>query len=307
MIELEPPVVSVPVEGGDLTVGGYNGAGDSGALPSAAPVLAVHGITANHRCWPLVAAALPHVRVIAPDLRGRGRSNTVAGAAGLRQHAADLIAVLDTLEVQTAHLVAHSMGAFVSVVTAALHPDRVLSLTLIDGGLPLVRPASVSPTASGTELLGPAGERLSMTFASRDEYRQFWQRHPAFADQWSPTVQGYVDYDLDGTEPSLRPSAALQAVSADVVELYGPDWYVEAMAAVRAPTTFLRAPRGLLNESTALYAPGFADDQRALTPLRVVEVDDVNHYTIVLAEHGATAVADEVRRAIASTAAASPH
>ncbi|WP_297602765.1 alpha/beta fold hydrolase [Microcella sp.] len=307
MIELEPPVVSVPVEGGDLAVGVYNGADDAAVHSGAAPVLAVHGITANHRCWPLVAAALPHVRLIAPDLRGRGRSSSVAGAAGLRQHAADLIAVLDALEVPAAHLVAHSMGAFVSVVTAALHPDRVLTLTLVDGGLPLQRPASVSPTASGTELLGPAGERLSMTFASREEYRQFWHRHPAFAEQWSPVVQGYVDYDLEGVEPALRPSAVLQAVSADVVELYGPDWYLEALRAVRAPASFLRAPRGLLNEPTALYAPGHADDQRALTPLRVVEIDDVNHYTIVLAQHGAAAVAEEVGRAIASTAEVSSH
>ena len=307
MIELEPPVVSVPVDGGDLAVGIYNGAVSGDSAHQSEPVLAVHGITANHRCWPLVAAAIPNVRVIAPDLRGRGRSNSVAGAAGLRQHAADLIAVLDALEVRAAHLVAHSMGAFVSVVAAALHPDRVLSLTLVDGGLPLVRPASVSPSASGTELLGPAGDRLSMTFTSRDEYRQFWRRHPAFADQWSSTVQGYVDYDLDGVEPALRPSAMLQAVSTDVVELYGPDWYLDALSAVRAPASFLRAPRGLLNESTALYAQGYAEGQSALRSLRVVEVDDVNHYTIVLAQHGATAVAEEVRRAIASTAEVSPH
>ena len=38
-------------------------------------VLAIHGITANGRCWDTVAALLPERRILAPDLRGRARSN----------------------------------------------------------------------------------------------------------------------------------------------------------------------------------------------------------------------------------------
>lgn len=289
MIELDPPRMSVAVPGGDLAVGIYN----ASAVDSV-PVLAVHGITANHRCWPLVAEALPEVRIIAPDLRGRGRSSAVEGAAGLRRHADDLVAVLDALDTPAVHVVAHSMGAFVAVLLAASHPERALSLTLIDGGLPL------DPPAAGTSVLGPAGDRLSMTFASVDDYRDFWRRHPAFADHWSPTVEGYVDYDLLGSAPTLRPSGVLASVETDASELFGPDWYLEAMQAVDAPAVFLRAPRGLLDEPRALYAPGRADVEPRLRGMRVVEVDDVNHYTIVLAGEGARAVAAEVRRTMRS-------
>ncbi|MDO9589636.1 MAG: alpha/beta fold hydrolase [Microcella sp.] len=302
MIELDPLRLSVAVPGGDLAVGVFNGDVRDGV-----PVLAVHGITANHRCWPLVAEALPGVRIIAPDLRGRGRSNEVRGEAGLRQHAADLIAVLDALEVPTVHLLAHSMGAFVAVLAAAHHPERVLSLTLVDGGLPLGAPPTAATSAPGTSVLGPAGDRLSMTFTSADEYRGFWQRHPAFADHWSPTVQGYVDYDLVGTAPRLHPSGVLAAVEADAAELYGPPWYLDAMQEVRAPSTFVRAPRGLLDEPKALYAPGRAELEPRLPGMRVVEVDDVNHYTIVLARHGAAVVADEVRRLMAVAETTTPH
>jgi pimeloyl-ACP methyl ester carboxylesterase len=289
MIELDPPRVSVAVPGGDLAVGIYNASALDGV-----PVLAVHGITANHRCWPLVAEALPEVRIIAPDLRGRGRSSAVDGPAGLRRHADDLVAVLDALDAPAVHVVAHSMGAFVAVLLAAGHPERVLSLTLIDGGLPL------DPPAAGTSVLGPAGDRLSMTFASVDDYRDFWRRHPAFADHWSPTVEGYVDYDLLGSAPNLRPSGVLASVETDASELFGPDWYLEAMQAVDAPAVFLRAPRGLLDEPRALYAPGRADVEPRLRGMQVVEVDDVNHYTIVLARDGARAVAAEVRRTMQS-------
>jgi hypothetical protein len=87
-------------------------------------------------------------------------------------------------------------------------------------------------------------------------------------------------------------------VQADAAELYGPDWYLDALSAVDAPVTFLRAPRGLLNEPEGLYAPGRADAETRLRGLRLVEVGDVNHYTIVLGEAGASAVAAEVQRAI---------
>lgn len=291
MIELEPPRTAVDVAGGELTVGLFNDGVRDGA-----PILAVHGITASHRCWPFVAAAVPEVRVIAPDLRGRGGSRDVQGSAGLRRHADDLIAVLDALEVPAAHLVAHSMGAFVAVLIAARDPERVLSLTLVDGGLPLDAPAP----AAGTSMLGPARDRLTMTFSSAEGYRNFWRRHPAFADHWTDAVVGYVDYDLVGTAPHLRPSAVLASVETDAAELYGPEWYLEAMRAVDAPATFLRAPRGLLDEPHALYAVDRANTEPCLRSLRVVEVDDVNHYTIVLARHGAAAVADELRRSMSS-------
>lgn len=52
-------------------------------------VLAIHGITASHYSWPFLARALPDTRIIAPDLRGRARSNLLPGPYGMRRHAAD--------------------------------------------------------------------------------------------------------------------------------------------------------------------------------------------------------------------------
>src|SRR5690606_9508333 len=93
----------------------------------------------------LVAHLLKGVRVLAPDLRGRGRSNQLPGPYGMPQHADDLAAVLDHFGVETALIVGHSMGAFVSVVLSHRHPERVSELILVDGGLPLAVPANVSP------------------------------------------------------------------------------------------------------------------------------------------------------------------
>lgn len=292
-----PRTVRVPVDGGELTCGVW-GPED----PDAPVVLAVHGITAHHRCWPLVAEALSEgpagVRVVAPDLRGRGRSAGLPAPYGLERHARDLEQVLDHLGVREVTLVGHSMGAFVVLTLAALVGERATGLVLVDGGLPLAAPAGgvPSPTATPDDVLGPAAQRLRMTFESHEAYRDFWREHPAFADDWSPVVEGYVDYDLEGEAPHLRPSAAVAAVAADAAQLFGGRTYEQAMRSLTLPTVFLRAPRGLMDEPQALYAPDAAERARALVPhLRDVEVDDVNHYTIVLAPRGAEAVVAAVR------------
>ncbi|MHC9044748.1 alpha/beta hydrolase [Microbacterium saperdae] len=264
--------------------------GPSDAGPA---LLAIHGITANGRSWETVAAHLPQHRVLAPDLRGRGRSNGLPGPYGLQQHALDLAAVLDADGGGARIVLGHSMGAFVAVALAGARPDLVDRLVLVDGGLPLALPGGVT-SAEGLDigaLLGPAAQRLSMEFAADDAYLDFWRRHPAFLRDWSPAVESYARYDLDGEPPHRRPSTVPAAMLQDGAELYGPDWYVDALRSLRMPVTVLRAPRGL-TDAEPLYAPGALEGFRGLVrDLMIVEVDDVNHYTILFADRGAAQVA----------------
>ncbi len=289
----------VPVEGGELAVGTFGS-----QEPDAPTVIAAHGITASHRAWLTVAGDLPELRIIAPDLRGRGRSNALPGPFGLRKHAADLERVLDHLHLERSLALGHSMGGFVVVALAASVPERISSLVLVDGGLPLEAPNGVSPDDVPMSLLGPAAGRLQMTFESREAYRDFWRGHPAFADGLTADVLDYLDYDLDGEAPGLHASGSVDAVTSDAQELYGPSWYLDALRILRergTPASVLRAPRGLLDDPPGLYAPGRLEAAKTLLPqLEIVEVDDVNHYTIAMAEPGASTVARVVRSALAA-------
>lgn len=281
----------VPVAGGELCGGQWRGGQET-------TVLAIHGITASHLTWPWLADRLPESRVIAPDLRGRARSNALPGPYGLRRHADDLAALLDFLEVDRAVVVGHSMGAFVAVWLAHLYPDRVDSLVLVDGGLPIARDAGIDPLL----MLGPAAERLSQTFESEQAYLDFWHGHPAFLADWSPQVADFARYDLDGTVPALHPSARFAAVAENVMELDGSDGYAEALAGLSLPIDFLRAPRGLQNEPTALYERSIVTDWATRLPtLTAHEVDNVNHYTIVMSDRGADRVAQAVNQHIPAT------
>ena len=173
-------------------------------------MLLIHGVTASHLSWPLVAERLPGVRVIAPDLRGRGRSNGVRGPAGLAAHARDLVAVLDALDVDRAVVVGHSMGAFVALVLGDLYPERVSRLVLVDGGLPLDVPAGLSPDEVIQLVLGPTAERLAMRFASVDDVPGLLARAPGVPRDWSPALEAYLAYDLVGEAPGPAPGDELR-------------------------------------------------------------------------------------------------
>lgn len=264
-------------------------------------VLLIHGVTASHLSWLAVAERLPDARVIAPDLRGRGRSNGLVGPAGLAAHARDLADVLDALEVERAVAVGHSMGAFVALVFGDVHSERVSRVVLVDGGLPLDLPAGLSSDEVIRLVLGPTAERLAMRFSSVDEYLDFWRAHPAFRRDWSPTLETYLAYDLVGAAPELRPATSYATLEEDSIDQNTGTAIAHALAELRHPTVMLTAERGLLDQVPPLYSaerlPGLI---AAYAGLRHQAVGDVNHYTIVLSERGADAVAAAVRAELAA-------
>jgi pimeloyl-ACP methyl ester carboxylesterase len=282
----------VAVPGGELSIGVHEPAG-----PAAATVLLVHGVTASHRAWDLVRPELEGMRVIAPDLRGRGRSRDVAGDAGFAAHADDLAAVLRALDVDRALVVGHSMGAFVAVVFAHRHPDLVSRLLLVDGGLPLAVPEGVDLDAVIAAILGPTAARLSMRFATVDDYLDFWRRHPAFPEPWPPGLEDYFAYDLvDDGEGMRRPATRYETAAADTADMTAGAALPAALAALRHPTRLLTVPRGLQNEPPGLYAPEHLAALLAGLPQIMHErIPGFNHYSIVMSPAGARLVADRVR------------
>ncbi|MGH8826521.1 MAG: alpha/beta hydrolase, partial [Jiangellaceae bacterium] len=175
-------------------------------------------------------------------------------------------------------------------------PALVTALLLVDGGLPLDAPPGVGVDEAVQAVLGPAAERLAMTFPSRAAYRKFWQQHPAFVDDWSPAVADYVDYDLFGDEPRLRPSTSFDALAADSRDITLGTALPKALERLRHPARLLLAERGMLDQLPPLYPDDALAPWRGKQPrLRIDRVDGVNHYTITMHERGITHVAEAVR------------
>jgi pimeloyl-ACP methyl ester carboxylesterase len=101
----------------------------TGAGPT---VVFVHGFPdlalGWHRQLPAVASAGFHA--VAPDMRGYGDSSCPAAVTdySLTELTADLVALLDALEVEKAIFVGHDWGGFVVWGMAALHPERVAGI-----------------------------------------------------------------------------------------------------------------------------------------------------------------------------------
>jgi lipase len=294
--------VDVPVAGGTLRVGLW---GSSGPV-----IVCAHGITANHTQFAWFAEQLgPGYRIVAPDLRGRGRSNAITGPWGMAAHAADVVAVLDHLGIAQADLLlGHSMGGFVAAVAAAQAPERFARVLMVDGGVPLMNVRFIAwlPFSNWFieklthKIIGPSLTRLGMTFASREAYRDFWRPHPALAGDWSPYLEQYVDYDLVGEAPALRASTLKEPLLRDVRTQLVEDLVPRSLAQIRCPVRFLRAPRGIMNDK-ALYAEDkLARVTRGIPQFTSATIPDVNHYTIMLSDRGAHAVAAEVRSMLAA-------
>lgn len=288
---------TVAVDGGDLLVARW---GSEGPV-----ILAIHGITASHREFVALAEALPQpCQLVAPDLRGRGGSRSIRGPWGMEAHARDMVALLDALGLPRADVVlGHSMGGFVAAVMAARYPTRCGELLLVDGGLAIMPPIAFHrlPWVGDWiirklvhKVLGPALERLQMTFESDQAYRDYWRQHPALCDDWSAYIEDYLDYDLYGEPPALRPSTNEEALLQDVRTQLFEDIVPVALQQVPGPVRFLRAPRGLMNEK-ALYSPQrVAKGSKGVAGFSCTDIDNTNHYTILLSAHGAAAVAGEI-------------
>ncbi len=271
-------LLDVPVDGGDLRVLLW-GNGKQVAV-------GVHGITGSAMAWQAVARQMPSDWTLAaPDLRGRGHSAGLPGPYGLKQHAADVAAVLRHLGGRPV-LAGHSMGAYVALLTNDAH--RARRLVLIDGGLPL-------PVPEGTDIetvIGPALTRLRETFPDTEAYLDFWRAHPALAGHWTADVGAYVRYDLTGEEGRLRSRVVEDAVRVDGAEVLVEKPFAEALGRLPEPTRLLTAPAGMFGAPPGLIpAETVAAWQERAPKLRPQLVPEVNHYTILFDRQAAAAVA----------------
>lgn len=213
----------------------------------------------------------------------------------MRAHAADLVAVLDALEIDSVPIVGHSMGGFVAVVFAHVAPERVERLVLVDGGLPLDAPAGLSPDELVQAILGPTAERLSMRFESEDAYLDFWKAHPAFQDSWDEHLEAYFRYDLVPVDGGYRASASLETTREDTIDLNTGTAIGDALHALPTfakPIVLMTVPRGLQDEPPGLYpSDRVATLLRKLPQIEHVPVEGFNHYTIVMSEAGSSVIA----------------
>ena len=222
--------------------------------PTGPAIVMLHGLSDSWRSFEPVFAALPtDVRAVAVSLRGHGDAGQPAAGYDLTSLAADVVSLLEQLELDEVVLVGHSLGAAVALQVARQAPDRLHALVLIGAfATPTEHPLVAELAAAVAELKDPVDR--------------------AFIEEFQAgTVHGDVPdpYMLQVVAESAKvPARAWQGaldgfIAAD---------HLGAAAAVSVPTTLLWGDRDA-------YVPR-ADQNRllALLPSARLEVyEDTGH------------------------------
>ena len=90
-----------------------------------------NGVFMNTTSWPQLPELSRRYRVLAYDMRGQGQSEHPAGEYSLDLHADDLVALMDALRLEKAHMVGTSYGGELNLVMGIRHPERCRSLVII--------------------------------------------------------------------------------------------------------------------------------------------------------------------------------
>ena len=172
---------------------------DSG---TGSPVVLLHGWPDTAELWRHQVPALLDggYRVIAPDLRGFGKSSKPAEVeAYTAPHlVGDVVGLLDHLSIERAHLVGHDWGAAIAWMTAAFQPNRVASVVALSVGHPAaLRGAGGAPREKSWDMLLFQFRGVAERWLSADGFRNLreWSAHP----------------DIDAVVERLSDPAALSA------------------------------------------------------------------------------------------------
>jgi lipase len=249
------------------------------------PVLALHGITAQHRAFNSVARHLRYPDgMVALDLRGRGDSEKPpSGNYGLEAHAQDVLRTLDFLGIERGVLVGHSMGAFVALHAALMNPDRIKALVLLDGGWPRSEETSEEEEAAVQEGLERAFRRLDMVFETPEDYLNFW-----FPDQnltledLPPDLADYYLYDLGRVDGGFNPKASREAAEEDAASVSSESPTADNLRDVGCPVALVRAAEGFFPGSEPLVSDEARDAMAETLDLRSeLSLSGANHYTML--------------------------
>ena len=254
------------------------------------PIVMLHGLSANAHCFSgLIGAGLsPTFRIIAPDLRGRGRTDKPATGYSMAEHAADVLGLIDALGLDRVILTGHSFGGYVAIYIASHFPERVERLIVIDAAITL------NPRVN--ELLKPSLDRLTRVSPSVDSYITEARDAPHLAGFWDGYIEQFfraeVQENADGTAQS---ATSASAIGQAMLGLRSEPW-LDLVKSVKQPVLFLNAVGAYGPPGTpALVEPEYARATADAFPnVRYVVVPG-NHMTMVFGP-GAVAVNREIDR-----------
>lgn len=178
-----------------------------------APILALHGLASSAHWYDIVAPLLrDRFRIVAPDQRGHGQTTNAPSGYDWRTLSADLVGLLDELELDSVSVMGHSWGGNVAINFAANYPERVRNLVMIEGGYlngRLMPDATFESWAHRVRPRDVSGDREEFLDRLRTQMGAIW------TSELERIVQTMVYEDDDGLiQDILRPENHAQVIRA---------------------------------------------------------------------------------------------
>ncbi|NUR72131.1 MAG: alpha/beta fold hydrolase [Hamadaea sp.] len=232
------------------------------------PVLLVHGNCSSGAFWaPLVRHLPEDWRIVAPDLRGYGDTETapVDATRGLKDFADDLAALLDALAMGPAVVVGHSMGGGVATQLLLDHPEKVKALILESplspygfgaGGAGAVNPDFVAAIAAGDRSgEAPTSPRAVLRTCYVADPASLGDDEEALLDTVLSTATGEDNYPGDAVSAEVWPG--VRAGTRGVANAMDPGHHNVADALValtgKPPITWVRGDEDVIVSDTSAF------------------------------------------------------
>src|SRR3954451_2806424 len=181
------------------------------------PLVLLHGgmLSIDLNFAGLIPTLAKKHRVIGVEMQGHGRTADIDRQITPAALASDIVALLDHLGIDRAHVVGHSMGGGVAMELAVSYPDRVLSVVPIS--------VSVRPDGMHPDLSDPSKFATSPIMPTQQDFMEFRSEYLRL----SPHPEHFDEF--------------LAALSASNADLQG--WSDEQLAGITAPVLFVLGDR----------------------------------------------------------------
>jgi pimeloyl-ACP methyl ester carboxylesterase len=205
------------------------------------PLVLLHGgmLTIDLNFATLIPSLATGHRVIGVEMQGHGRTADIDRPITPAALATDVVALLDELGIDRAHVFGHSMGEAVTLELGVNYPDRVRSLV----------PASVSVRPEGLheDLTDPAKQATSTRMPTQQDFAEFQQAY----QRLSPHPEHFTDF--------------LTMLSQSTADTRG--WSDEQLAGITAPVLLVLGDRDFTTiEHGALMQQLIPGSQLAVVP-----------------------------------------
>ncbi|MFC1953530.1 alpha/beta fold hydrolase [Chloroflexota bacterium] len=201
----------------------------------ATPMLLLHGLCSHAHYWDFFASSIAQdYYVLALDQRGHGDSSW-AENYGPRYYVFDLEVFITNLNIRDVTIIGHSMGGINAIIYAALHPDQVKNLIIVDIGPEI--------GSSGIERMERERFLQPEAFVSQVEVTEYYRRtQPRYSESFvQHLIQYSIKYD-DLGRIIFKHDKILQKTT-----LKSPEWLWDYLGQVICPTLLLHG-----NESDIL-------------------------------------------------------